>query len=139
MILPDVLENLSENKNSIKEDAIKCINKTIKRVGFDFIINFFGIYLKVENFDIRNEILKIILEHKDKISNQKEYIDLLKPLINCLLDKNSIIRNLSKSIIQEIMKVTSNQLVTEYITKLNPSYRETISDILFKIKIRKFI
>ena len=134
LVISDIISNFSESKNSIKEEAVKCVNKINNILGFEYIINYFTNHLKTENYDLRNEILKIILKNKNCISNQKEYKELIKPLINCLLDKNANIRNMSKLIIQEIMKFFPIDTITNYINKLKPSYIEKINNIIFSDK-----
>ena len=65
--------------------------------------------------------------------NQKDNKDLLYPLINCLLDKNTNIRNNAKIIIQEMMQYISPNLINDYIIKLKPSHMKQINDIIFDI------
>ena len=131
IMISSLISNFSENKNSIKDLAINCVNRIIDLIGIDSIINELTIHLKAENFDIKNEILKILLNNKDKIINQKENKDLLYSLINCLLDKNHNIRNNAKILLQEMMQYISPSLITDYINKLKPSYTKKINDIIY--------
>ena len=131
IIISALISNFSENKNSIKDLSVNCVNKIISLIGIESIINDFALQLKTENFDIRNEILKMILNNKDKMINQKENKDLIYSLINCLLDKNISIRNNSKILVQEMMQYISPTLITDYINKLKPSYIKQINDIIY--------
>ena len=131
IIISALISNFSENKNSIKDLSVNCVNKIISLIGIETIINDFALQLKTENFDIRNEILKMILNNKDKMINQKENKDLIYSLINCLLDKNISIRNNSKILVQEMMQYISPTLITDYINKLKPSYIKQINDIIY--------
>ena len=131
IVIPSLISNFSENKNSIKDLSVNCVNKIISLIGIESIINDFALQLKTENFDIKNEILKMILNSKDIILNQKENKDLLYSLINCILDKNINIRNNAKIIIQEMMQYISPNLITDYINKLKPSYIKQINDIIY--------
>ena len=131
IVLSSLISNFSENKNSIKDLAVNCVNKIIDLIGIDSILNNFTIQLKTDNFDIRNEILKILVKNKDKIINLKENKELVYSLINCLLDKNVNIRNNAKLLIQDIMHFISPSLITDYINKLKPSYTKQINDIIF--------
>ena len=131
IVIPSLISNFSENKNSIKDLSVNCVNKIISLIGIESIINDFALQLKTENFDIKNEILKMILNSKDIILNQKENKDLLYSLINCILDKNINLRNNAKIIIQEMMQYISPNLITDYINKLKPSYIKQINDIIY--------
>ena len=131
IVLSSLISNFSENKNSIKDLAVNCVNKIIELIGIDSILNNFNIQLKTDNFDIRNEILKILLKNKDKIINLKENKELVYSLINCLLDKNINIRNNAKLLIQDMMQFISPNLIIDYINKLKPSYTKQINDIIF--------
>ena len=131
IILSSLISNFSENKNSIKDLSVNCVNKIIELIGIDSIINHLIIQLKTENFDIRNEILKILVNNKDKIINQKENKELVYSLINCLLDKNLNIRNNSKILIQDMMQYISPNLITDYINKIKPSFAKQINDIIY--------
>ena len=131
IIISNLISNFSENKISIKDLSVNCVNKIIDLIGIDTIINDFAIQLKTENSEIKNEILKIINKNQDKMINQKENKDLIYSLINCLLDKNNNIRNNSKVIIQDMMKFISPNLITDYINKMKPSYTKQINDIIF--------
>jgi len=131
IIIQSLISNFSENKNSIKDLSVNCVNKIISLLGIESIINDFSVQLKTENYDIRNEILKMIMNNKNKLINQKENKDLLYSLINCLLDKNINIRNNAKILIQEMMQFISPNLISEYINKLKPSYTKQINDIIY--------
>ena len=131
IIISNLISNFSENKNSIKDLSVNCVNKIIDLIGIDSIINDFAIQLKTENSEIKNEILKIINKNQDKMINQKENKDLIYSLINCLLDKNNNIRNNAKVIIQDMMKFISPNLITDYINKMKPSYTKQINDMIF--------
>ena len=132
IIISSLIQNFSENKNSIKDLSVNCVNKIISLSGIELIINDFAVQLKTENYDIRNEILKMILNSKNKMINQKENKDLIYSLINCLLDKNINIRNNAKIIIQEMMQYICPNLISEYINKLKPSFTKQINDIIYE-------
>ena len=103
LILSDVISNFSETKNQIRDESIKCINKLIDLIGIDYIIGFLPIHLKTKNLEMKIEILNILFQNKKSITNQKECKKIIIPLIDCLLDKNLNVRNVSKEIIQEII------------------------------------
>ena len=137
LILNDVISNFSETKNQIRDESIKCVNKLIDLIGIDYVIDFLPIHLKTKNLEMKNEILNILLQNKKSITNPKECKKIIIPLIDCLLDKNLNVRNVSKEIIQEIMKYVPSEYITNYINKLKPSYKEQINSIIFNDKSSK--
>ena len=137
LILSDVISNFSESKNQIRDESIKCINKLIELIGIDYIIGFLPTHLKTKNLEMKNEILNILLQNKKNITNQKECKKIIIPLIDCLLDKNINVRNMSKEIIQEIIKYVPSEYITNYINTLKPSYKEQINSIIFNDKASK--
>ena len=137
LILSDVISNFSETKNQIRDESIKCINKLIDLIGIDYIIGFLPIHLKTKNLEMKIEILNILFQNKKSITNQKECKKIIIPLIDCLLDKNLNVRNVSKEIIHEIMKYVPSEYITNYINKLKPSYKEQINSIIFNDKSSK--
>ena len=105
-IIPGIISNFSEKNMSVKEEAIKCIEQLIGIMGFDSIGCYFPAHLIIDNFEIKNEILNILIKNKKFFSNKKEYIkEYTTPLINCLLDKNINIRNNAEKIVEEIMRI----------------------------------
>ena len=137
LILSDIISNFSETKNQIRDESIKCINKLIDLIGIDYIIGFLPIHLKTKNLEMKIEILNILVQNKKSITNQKECKKIIIPLLDCLLDKNLNVRNMSKEIIQEIMKYVPSEYITNYINKLKPSYKDQINSIIFNDKSSK--
>ena len=52
-------------------------------MGFDSIGGYFPNHLNIDNYEIKHEILKILIKNKNFVSNKKEYLkDYSTPLIN---------------------------------------------------------
>ena len=134
-IMPGIISNFADKNTQVKEEAIKCIEQLIKIMGFDSIGSYFLNSLNVDNYETRLEILKIILKNKKIISNKKEYIkEYATPLINCLLDKNLIIRNMTEEIVEEIMKYYGISMFNDAIKYLKtPTMINQIKMILNRI------
>ena len=104
-IIPGIISNFADKNTQVKEESIKCIEKLISIMGFDSIGGYFSNHLNSDNYETKHEILNILIKNKNFVSNKKDYIkDYSTPLINCLLDKNGIIRSMSEEIVQEIIK-----------------------------------
>ena len=134
-IIPGIISNFSDKNTQVKEESIKCIEKLISIMGFDSIGSYFPNHLNIDNYEIKNEILNIIIKNKNFISNKKEYIkEFSIPLINCLLDKNGIIRTKAEEIAQEIVKYFGISFFNDAIKSLKtPTALNQIKEILNKI------
>ena len=134
-IIPGIISNFSDKNTQVKEESIKCIEKLISIMGFDSIGSYFPNHLNIDNYEIKNEILNIIIKNKNFISNKKEYIkEFSIPLINCLLDKNGIIRTKAEEIAQEIVKYFGISFFNDAIKNLKtPTALNQIKEILNKI------
>ena len=71
-------------------------------MSFDSIGGYFPNHLNIDNYETKYEILNILIQNKNFVSNKKGYSE---PLINCLLDKNGNIRAITEEISQEIEKI----------------------------------
>ena len=132
-VMLGILSNLQDKNTQVREEAIKCINTLITILGFDSIVTFLPSHLMIENFESRLEILKILLNNKANINSKKEYIkEFVKPLINCLLDRNLNIRNMTEEIVQEILKYFPVQLFTDATKNLKPAIANQIRVVVSK-------
>ena len=104
-IIPGIISNFSDKNTQVKEESIKCIEQLISIMGFDSLRYYFANHLNTDNYETKYEILNILVKNINYISNKKEYIkELATSLINCLLDKNGIIRKMAEDIVEEIVK-----------------------------------
>ena len=104
-IIPGIISNFADKNTQVKEESIKCIVKLISIMGFDSMALYFPNYLNVDNYEMKHEILNILIKNKNFVSNKKDIIkEYAGPLLNCLLDKNGIIRTMAEEIAQEIVK-----------------------------------
>ena len=135
LIIPGIISNFSDKNTQVKEEAIKCIEQLINIMGFDSIGCYFPTHLNIDNFETKHEILNFLRKNKNSISNKKEYIkEYTTPLINCLQDKNGIIRNMAEEIVKEIIKYFGISLFNDSIKNLKtPTIINEIKLILNRI------
>ena len=135
LIIPGIISNFADKNSQVKEESIKCIIKLISIMGFDSMASYFPNYLNVDNYEMKHEILNILIKNKNFVSNKKDYIkEYSAPLINCLLDKNGIIRTMAEEISQEIVKYHGIQIFNDEIKNLKtPTVINQIKLILNKI------
>ena len=134
-IIPGIIANFADKNTQVKEESIKCIVKLISITGFDSMASYFPNYLNIDNYEMKHEILNILIKNKNFVSNKKDYIkDYSAPLINCLLDKNGIIRTMAEEITQEIVKYHGIQIFNDEIKNLKtPTVVNQVKLILNRI------
>ena len=135
-IIPGIISNFADKNTQVKEESIKCIVKLISIMGFDSMAVYFPNYLNIDNYEMKHEILNILIKNKNFVANNKK--DLMKeyaaPLLNCLLDKNGIIRTMAEEISQEIVKYHSIQVFNDEIKNLKtPTVINQVKLILNRI------
>ena len=135
LIIPGIISNFADKNSQVKEESIKCIIKLISIMGFDSMASYFPNYLNVDNYEMKHEILNILIKNKNFVSNKKDYIkEYSAPLINCLLDKNGIIRTMAEEISQEIVKYHGIQIFNDEIKNLKtPTLINQVKLILNRI------
>ena len=134
-IIPGIIANFADKNTQVKEESIKCIVKLISIMGFDSMASYFPSYLNIDNYEMKHEILNILIKNKNFVSNKKDYIkDYSAPLLNCLLDKNGIIRTMAEEITQEIVKYHGIQIFNDEIRNLKtPTVINQVKLILNRI------
>ena len=135
-IIPGIISNFADKNTQVKEESIKCIVKLISIMGFDSMAVYFPNYLNIDNYEMKHEILNILIKNKNFVANNKK--DLMKeyaaPLLNCLLDKNGIIRTMAEEISQEIVKYHGIQVFNDEIKNLKtPTVINQVKLILNRI------
>ena len=135
-IIPGIISNFADKNTQVKEESIKCIVKLISIMGFDSIAVYFPNYLNIDNYEMKHEILNILIKNKNFVANNKK--DLMKEyaaaLLNCLLDKNGIIRTMAEEISQEIVKYHGIQVFNDEIKNLKtPTVINQVKLILNRI------
>lgn len=135
-IIPGIISNFADKNTQVKEESIKCIVKLISIMGFDSMAVYFPNYLNIDNYEMKHEILSILIKNKNFVANNKK--DLMKEyaaaLLNCLLDKNGIIRTMAEEISQEIVKYHGIQVFNDEIKNLKtPTVINQVKLILNRI------
>ena len=134
-IIPGIISNFADKNTQVKEESIKCIVKLISIMGFDSMALYFPNYLNIDNYEMKHEILNILIKNKNFVSNKKDIIkEYAGPLLNCLLDKNGIIRTMAEEIAQEIVKYHGIQIFNDEIKNLKtPTVINQVKLILNRI------
>ena len=137
-IMNPLLTNLSDKNNLLRQECVSCINKWISVIqNYETIFMLMIPLLVTDNYDMRNEILNLLINNFSSIKKEKIYTchfdDLIKSLLFCLQDKSSNIRNKAEKFIELTTKLISRE---DYINKTNqfkPAITENLNSIINKI------
>ena len=135
-IIPGIISNFADKNTQVKEESIKCIVKLISIMGFDSMAVYFPNYLNIDNYEMKHEILNILIKNKNFVANNKKELmkEYAAALLNCLLDKNGIIRTMAEEISQEIVKYHGIQVFNDEIKNLKtPTVINQVKLILNRI------
>ena len=121
--------NLSNKFQQIRENSYICIEKWIKVQGFNAISFFVPNLLnnKNSNITMKIEILKLLLNNHNLIqfdNKEKSIGDFIKALINCLLSKNLLLRNITEKLIIKLNKVINKEMYIEEINNKDCNAKE---------------
>ena len=113
-IITNLLSNLSDKNNILRNECVTCINKWISfNQNFEIVFTLIPSFLLNDNFEMRNEILNILIININIIKKYNYYInhcsDIINSLLYCLQDKSSYIRNNT----EQFIKLTINLIPRE--------------------------
>ena len=130
-LIPGILNNLSDKQVFLREDAIKFLEKWSEFNGFETVLPLCNQYLVKDNFEVRSELLKIILKNKQALQNFDSK-DMVDGIIGCILDKNLNIRNLAEETAKEMLKYTSITNFYKSLINYKPEIAATVKSIIDK-------
>ncbi len=103
--LVPLIFNLSDKQSLVRNDVIECMNKWSEAIGPELVVQYTCSQVEIVNPELREEGLKWIVAHKEGIKGA-DHTMMVKPLVDCLLDKTAKIRLLAEEIIVEVMTFT---------------------------------
>ena len=129
-IIEPLLNHLSNKNNLIRQECINCINKWIKKIqNFGIICSYMPQLLLNENFDMRNELLNILIVYNSLLNKNISnifYNDISYSLLVCLQDKSSTIRCKAEKLIYNLMSFIKED---DYIKNCQ-KFKQAISESL---------
>lgn len=128
LIFP-LLLNLSNKFQQIRENSYICIEKWMRVQGFNAISFFVPNFLnnKNSNITMKIEILKLLLNNHNLIqfdNKEKSIADFSKALINCLISKNLLLRNITEKLIIKLNKFINRDVYIEEINNKDCNTKE---------------
>ena len=132
-----LIPNLADKNQLMRNECQNCFDKWVEFAGFDSLVIHFPKFLVTDNVEIRIEIMNFFMKYKDKFNKstgEAVYKDMMNPLLICLQDRSSNVRNLSEEIIK--ISLVYNPINNYYkkIEDFKPAIAKTLKQILDKIK-----
>ena len=134
-----LIPNLADKNQLMRNECQNCFDKWVEYTGFDSLVIHFPKFLSNDNVETRIEIMNFFMKHKDRFKNSKSlaesvYKDMMNPLLICLQDRSSNVRNLSEEIIK--ISLVYNPINNYYKKSedFKPAITKTLKQILDKIK-----
>ncbi len=131
MILLPLINNLNDNNEQIRKETIKCVKVITDYIGYDTVMPYLSNALRIDKYDMRFEVLTFLEENKDNISQFCESI--IEPLLLCLQDKSSTIRNLSESLIKHTSSTIEANCYYDKLDIFKPVTAEKVRIIIREI------
>ena len=132
-----LIPNLADKNQLMRNECQNCFDKWVEFCGFDSLAIYFPPFLKTDNTEMRIEIMNFFIRHKDKFNKstgELVYKDMMNPLLICLQDRLSSVRNAA----EEIIKSSLNFIpISNYYKKsedFKPAITKTLKQTLDKIK-----
>ena len=133
----NLIPNLSDKNQILRNECQICFDKWVEFVGFDSLIIYFPPFLKNDNVEIRTEIMNFIKKYKNKFNKEigvPVFKEMLENLLICLQDRTASVRTQA----EEIIKFSLNYIkLNNYYSKIKeykPAITNDLKIILDKIQ-----
>jgi len=137
-IMNPLITNLSDKNSILRQECISCINKWISVIqNFEVIFILIPPFLLNDNYDMRNELLNLLINNIHLIKKQNIYIghfdDLINSLLVCLQDKSLTIRNNTEKLIQLNMNIIPRENYIKSSSQFKPAIAMHLNTIINSI------
>ena len=132
-----LIPNLADKNQLMRNECQNCFDKWVEFAGFDCLVVHFPQFLKTDNVEMRIEIMNFFTKHKDKFNKSNGegvYKDMMNPLLICLQDRSSNVRNAAEEIIKSSLTFIPIQNYYQKSEDFKPAITKTLKQILDKIK-----
>ena len=133
----NLIQNLSDKNQILRNECQICFDKWVEFVGFDTLIIYFPSFLKNDNVEIRTEIMNFISKYKNKFNKEigvPVFKEMANNLLLCLQDRSVAVRTQA----EEIIKLSLNYIkLSNYYNKIKefkPAITNDLKIILDKIQ-----
>ena len=134
-----LVSNLADKQSLLRDDCINCIDKWITCYNFESIVCCFGQVIKNENFELRSEVLKLLLKYKDKYKEQGFnsvvfFKEISMPFLLCLQDKSNTIRSQTEELIIISLQHIQIKHYFNQVSEFKPAIANTLTTILKRLQ-----
>lgn len=130
-LINPILNNLSDKQSLLRDDVCKCLEKFAEMIGFENILQYCPSFLLTDNYELRHDLLKLILKFKASLI-KLDCKELIPGILSCLLDKTPLIRNLAEEITKEMLKIININNFYIAMKEFKPAIANTIKSIIEK-------
>lgn len=112
------------------------MDKWAEQCGAELIVSIGGPMVSQDNPELRTEMLGWIIKNKEaiKLCQPDQIKELIKPLVECLLDKTPALRSAADEVICNVMPLVGYPPFQAVLSNLKPAVQQSIKPILEKIK-----
>ena len=132
-----LIPNLADKNQLMRNECQNCFDKWVEFAGFDCLVVHFPQFLKTDNVEMRIEIMNFFIKYKDKFNKSNGelvYKDMMNPLLICLQDRSSNVRNEAEEIIKSSLPFIPIHNYYQKSEDFKPAITKTLKQILDKIK-----
>ena len=133
-----LIPNLADKNQLMRNECQNCFDKWVEFTGFDSLVVHFPQFLKTDNVEMRIEIMNFFIKYKDKFNKstgELVYKEMINPLLICLQDRLSNVRNAAEDIIKSSLSFIPINNYYKKSEDFKPAITKTLKQILDKIKI----
>jgi len=137
IVVPTLLSNFADNNKHIRDTAAQCLDVWVTEITLEPFIPLVATPL-AETIPARKELLQWLNKHWagfiSKASKSVDMNPLVKPLVTCLEDKTSDVRNLSQQFLKDVAKSVGTEAIRKQTTDLKQASKLALAPILDALK-----
>lgn len=133
--VPTIISCLADKQNLLRQDAMIAVNKWSEEAGPDIIINLTVGPLLTDNPELRSELLKWLIDHKEsfKLIDAKIFVP---SVLACLQDRSASIRNLAELFFAEIVEIIGFECFQPSLKDIKPAVLNTLTPVFDKYRLK---
>jgi cytoskeleton-associated protein 5 len=132
LIMSSILNNYTDNKIPVRVAVSSCLDKWVEVVGIDAFLVYLPNAMAAANG--RKELLTWIAKHLSSSKKKGNDIKpLIKPVLNCLQDKSADVRQVSETLLAEVLRRCGAKVVEQETSGLKPAFATSVKALLPKL------
>jgi cytoskeleton-associated protein 5 len=132
LIMSSILNNYTDNKIPVRVAVSSCLDKWVEVCGMDAFLVYLPNAMAAANG--RKELLTWIAKHMPSSKKKANDIKpLIKPVLTCLQDKAAEVRQVSETLLGEVLKRCGAKVIEQETSGLKPAFATTVKALLPKL------